>query len=60
MKRDEAAKNIVRRAGAAAAYQGRPYDSNPYDRQTQAMLHLAWSEGHNGARAAEAWRKENQ
>lgn len=52
LKRDEAARNIVRRTGARHFHEGRAYDENPYSKDHQPEYHLAWSEGHNGARAA--------
>jgi hypothetical protein len=45
---------IAASKGASAAYRARPYDANPYVRNTQE--HLAWSVAHNGARVGEATR----
>lgn len=39
----------IERLGSSAAYLGKPYSDNPYAHSTPE--HLAWSIGHNGARA---------
>jgi hypothetical protein len=41
--------------GMTAAYNGRPYSENPYRHGT--TEHLAWSQGHNGARANALYRR---
>ncbi len=51
-KRAEAARNIIKRAAARHFHEGRSYDENPYPKDKQPEYHLAWSEGHNEARAA--------
>lgn len=47
---DPAVERAAKRLGALAAMQGKPYEANPYSGRPE--LHLAWSEGHNGQRAA--------
>lgn len=44
--------------GMTAAYEGKPYASNPHPRGTPE--HLAWSQAHNGARANAILRSEGR
>lgn len=52
-------RRAVQESGAWAFSRGRSYESNPYAAE-QKDLHLWWSEGYNGARAAKALREAEQ
>lgn len=55
--RDKARLDAITTRGASAAYLGKPYTDNPHPRGTPE--HLAWSIGHNGARANLLLRSES-
>lgn len=57
MTTDETINASAKRAGALAAREGLGYNANPFGEDRPAMR-LAWSEGHNEARAAKAQRRE--
>lgn len=52
------AHQIATDKGMRAGYRGDSYDSNPYPRGTPS--HLAWSQGHNGARANAALKRDGR
>lgn len=49
---DAEAERIARRCGARHFHKGLAYKDNPYGAYLETRLHLWWSEGFNGARAA--------
>ena len=48
---ERSAERIAEQKGAQAAWEGRPFRSNPFTDETPG-LKLAWSQGHNAHRAA--------